>query len=204
MGSSFGSWVKARREEMRPKVSQAEFARRVEDELLKITEQKREYTRDKHWKLELGTPANPEPELVTAIANVLRVPLREALEALGYDLPVQVGAAVAPIMGGVLATIPWDQQERLAPVLPGLLGLVQQVATGVPPAPTPEPPTPSGPPTEDQLRAARAERVIGLLTRLPDDEFEKAMQKMEEEFDPLLRRKGEPHFQVAIPKVIAS
>jgi hypothetical protein len=129
-------------------MSQAHLAREISRGL------NADFTRDRLWDLEHGSPRNPSPDLVTAVAYALGRPIHDALKALGYELPADPGARLDPELVAVVDQVPLPAQRQLARIIPALIGL------GVELRHLPVDVTATGAETEDAL-AGRAPWVSG-------------------------------------------
>jgi transcriptional regulator with XRE-family HTH domain len=123
MATAFGEWVRKQRGAM----SQAQLAREITRYL------GADFTRDRVWDLENGTPKNPSADLVIAIASALGRPLTEALASLGYQLEPNDASHVHPAMLGALRHLSLSEQEALAALLPHLMELSRQLSPRTPP-----------------------------------------------------------------------
>lgn len=110
------------REDSKPRVTQAELARRLKKKMGV------DFSRDKVWELENGSPRVPPADIVHAVADALDRPITEALEALGYVLPKESRKPVHPSLANSASSLPWSIQERIAELIPSLVSLAGAVA----------------------------------------------------------------------------
>jgi transcriptional regulator with XRE-family HTH domain len=103
-------------------MSQAQLAREISRYL------GADFTRDRVWDLENGTPKNPSADLVTAVAAALGRPLTEALASLGYELPTGDASHVHPAMLEALRNLSLLEQQAVAALLPHLMELSRQLS----------------------------------------------------------------------------
>ena len=118
MATDFAGWVTRRRENAG--IGQAELARRLG---VALGGHPGDYSRDKVWALEQGTPKHPPADLVMAVCTALGAPLVEGLEAMGYRLNLPGEARVHPAALQAVAAVPYEMQPQLAQVIPGIVAM---------------------------------------------------------------------------------
>lgn len=196
VANNFAAWVKRERAELG--ISQAELARRVQRRMReKYKNPELDWGRDKINKMEIGSPEMPDPEIVTFIAEGLNRPLREALEALGYGIPVNINEQVSPALGKALEGITWETQERLAAVLPSLLGLAGQLVG----AATSEPEILS---LEEVDRRNLIREWNDYLHTKGNDQLRVGLQEARDNEAPDLKRLKPPPLSPSISRTVAS